>query len=49
MKDEDFKLMGVLISDRQMDKQMDTCNCRVTFATENSYWLSWSHFWSNWG
>ena len=37
MKDNDFKLLGVLIYDRQTDGQMDICNCRVAFATENTY------------
>ena len=34
MKDDDFKLlMG--FADRLTDRQMDICDCRVAFATEN--------------
>ena len=36
----DFKLLGVLVTDRQTDRRMDgrtdIGDCRVAFATENS-------------
>ena len=34
MKDDDFKLLKGF-ADRLTDKQMDICECRVTFATDN--------------
>ena len=34
MKDEEFKLLRGFASWR-IDKQMDICECRVAFATEN--------------
>ena len=34
MKDDDIKLLRGF-ADRLTDKQMDICECRVTFATEN--------------
>ena len=35
MKDEDFKLLG--FDDKQINRQTDICDCRVTFATD--FWL----------
>ena len=34
MKDDDLKLLRVLLTDRWMDGQTDICNCRVAFTTE---------------
>ena len=41
MKDNDFKLLGVLLLDRQTDERTDIYDCRVAFATEN---YLWKHF-----
>ena len=38
MKDDDFKLLkgfALRLTDKQMDKQTDICDCRVAFANEN--------------
>ena len=34
MKDDDLKLLRVLLTDWWMDGQTDICNCRVAFTTE---------------
>ena len=34
MKDDDFKLLGGFVTNRQTDERMDICECRVAFATE---------------
>ena len=31
----DFNVFGVLLTDRQTDRQMDICTSRVTVTTEN--------------
>ena len=35
-KDDDFNLLKGF-ADRQMDKRTDICDCRVVFATENTF------------
>ena len=35
MKDDDLKLLGVLL----YDTRTDICDCRVAFATENYGWF----------
>ena len=37
MKDDDFKLLGVLLHDRQTD----ICDCRVAFATEKVHFVNY--------
>ena len=34
MKDNDFKLLGVLQTDGQTNKRTDICDCRVAFVTD---------------
>ena len=36
MKDDDFKLLRGFMTDHHTNEQMDICECRVTFATENA-------------